>query len=101
MVIPSYNGYRLLEIAGLVSQMEDGRGQEFMSGIAGKPEGSFVGLLFMKYVIICNQAEEKAPLTRNDPQTRRSPSELMAADTLSPAAMRTARNFSSTKDCSG
>lgn len=46
MVIPSNDGYCLLEIAGLVSQMEDGHGQEFVSGIAGKPEGSLVGLLF-------------------------------------------------------
>lgn len=39
--------------------------------------------------------------TLKDPQTRKSPSELMAAEIVSPAAMRTARKFSSVRDCSG
>lgn len=44
MVISGSNGYCLFEIARLVGQVEDGRWQEFMSGIAGKPKGPFVGL---------------------------------------------------------
>lgn len=40
-------------------------------------------------------------LTRKVPQTRSSPSVLTAAEMLSPAAIFTARNFSSTRDCRG
>lgn len=48
-----------------------------------------------------SQHFRETTLTRKVPQTRSSPSVLTAAEMLSPAAIFTARNFSSTRDCRG
>lgn len=71
-----------------------------MSLAAGETQNTFDTL---KYILehMIEARNITHALTRNEPQTLRSPLSLIAADIVSPAATRTARNSSSTRDCKG
>lgn len=99
MVIPGCDGDNFFDVAWFLVQLENRDRCELMLFSIGKAKGAFIGLKScFKLRILTKQCKT---LTRNEPHTRSSPSVLIAADILSPAAILTARNFSSRSVCRG